>query len=106
MQVIRADRRSPAEKWLQFRRIGGDHWSTARTERVSRSRVLFTTTESVEVGDELELVLFECQQDSQFSAKRSGKVVRRILMNWPNLDILIDVRLEGETSRRSVDLAA
>jgi hypothetical protein len=93
--VTRDGRQIRAGKWLQFRKIGESHWVKGQAERVTRSRLLFTTAESVEVGDNLELVLPGGGEETRSRSVRSGEVVRRILMNWPNLDILIGVRLRS-----------
>ncbi len=104
--MLRTDRRSRVEKGLRFRKIGDARWLTGRAERMSRSHLLFTTVESVEVGDKLELVLLEEREQARSHDVQSGEVVRRVLMNWPNLDILIGVRLADDDVRPPFDAAA
>ena len=65
---------------------------------ISRSGLLFTCDDLVEVGAELELYILFPQCDG--SAPKPlrvcrGEVVRRVLMQWPDLSTSIAIQFEA-----------
>lgn len=80
------DSRSPVDQCLRFRLQDEDQWRIGRTVNISRSGMLFSSLEQVEVGTILEIELQE-QQDPL-----TGMVVRRVLMAWPDLTAQVAIR--------------
>lgn len=80
------DSRSPVDQSLRFRLQDEEQWRTGRTVNISSSGLLFSSLEQIEVGTVLQVHLREWQ------AVRSGRVVRRVLMAWPDLTALVAIR--------------
>jgi hypothetical protein len=70
-------------------------WHEGRTVNISRSGLLFTCDQVLEVGTELELFILFPQGDG--SAPKPlhvcrGHVVRRVLMQWPDLSTSVAIQ--------------
>ena len=80
------DSRSPVDQCLRFRLQDEDQWRIGRTVNISNSGLLFSSLDQVEVGTVIEFELCDSQ------TARSGMVVRRVLMAWPELTAQIAIR--------------
>jgi hypothetical protein len=89
MKVIES--RSPVDQSLRFRVLDENAWRVGRTINVSKSGMLFTSHEPLEIGTVLELDF-----RSGEPGPRRGVVVRRVLMRWPDLNPLAAIRFLEE----------
>jgi PilZ domain-containing protein len=92
MSVVES--RFAVDKAVKFRVQGSVTWRLGRTRNLSRSGLLFACDQSLEVGAILELVLLDHDgRGQEIEGKLClGEVVRRVLMDWPEVDLLIAVR--------------
>ena len=90
--------RSPVDQCLRFRLQDEDRWRNGRTVNVSRSGLLFSSAQSLEIGTVLEINL-ELQELVGSENLRHGVVVRRVLMAWPDVDTLVAIRFMDDRSR-------
>lgn len=86
------DSRSPVDQCLRFRLQDEDQWRIGRTVNISNSGMLFSSLDQVEVGTVIEFELCDSH------AARSGMVVRRVLMAWPELTAQIAIRFLENTA--------
>ena len=90
--------RSPVDQCLLFRLQDEDNWRNGRTVNVSRSGLLFSSAQSLEVGTVVEIDL-DLQQLIGCENVRFGVVVRRVLMAWPDLNALVAIRFLEDSAR-------
>jgi PilZ domain len=100
--------RFAVDKSVKFRPQGRADWQSGRTLNLSRSGLLFACEEPVAVGTVIELVLLDQDLQGRFiEAPNScfAEVVRRVLMAWPDVGLLLGVRFMDRCSpevRRAV----
>lgn len=79
---------------IKFRIHETADWQLGRTRNLSRSGLLFAYDQSLEIGTVLELALVNHDWQGQEIEGRfcSGQVVRRVLMTWLEVGILVAIR--------------
>ncbi len=87
--MLGVEPRSIVNKAVSFRPLGETPWRTGRTRNLSRSGLLFGCNESLEIGSLVEVSLAD--DDSSESQLCCGRVVRRVLMAWPEVEVLIAI---------------
>lgn len=90
--------RSPVDQCLRFRLQDEDRWRYGRTVNVSRSGLLFSSAQSLEIGTVVEFNL-DLQNVVGCENLRYGVVVRRVLMAWPDVDTLVAIQFMEDRSR-------
>ena len=89
--------RSPVDQCLRFRLQDEDRWRNGRTVNVSRSGLLFSSAQSLEIGTVVEINL-DLQELVGSENLRYGVVVRRVLMAWPDVDTLVAIQFMDDRS--------
>ncbi len=86
--------RFAVEKSIKFRSHGSVHWHPGQTRNLSRSGLLFACDNDLAVGTVVELVLLEQDLNGQWTEGRlcHAEVVRRVLMAWPDIGLLVGAR--------------
>jgi PilZ domain-containing protein len=90
--------RSPVDQCLRFRLQDEDRWRNGRTVNVSRSGLLFSSAQSLEIGSVVEINL-NLRQLIGSENVRYGVVVRRVLMAWPDINALVAIRFIEDDRR-------
>jgi hypothetical protein len=89
--VDRAERRALRIPF-RYRRPGHDEWSPAETVNISESGLLFASDELLEIDTRLEIT-FQTSGDIILErSTRGAAVVRRILSNWPDTQLMFGAR--------------
>ncbi len=92
--------RFAVDKSMKFRPHGTLVWQPGRTRNLSRSGLLFACGDPLDVGTVLELVMLDkdwCGRSIEGTPCRA-QVVRRVLMAWPEIGLLVGVRFLGRAS--------
>jgi PilZ domain len=86
--------RFAVEKSIKFRSHGSVQWHPGQTRNLSRSGLLFTCDEDLAVGSVVELVLLDQDLNGHSAEGRPchAEVVRRVLMAWPDIGVLVGAR--------------
>ncbi len=86
--------RFAVEKSIKFRRHGSVQWHPGQTRNLSRSGLLFACDKDLAVGSVVELVLLDHDLNGLWTEGRPchAEVVRRVLMAWPDVGLLVGVR--------------
>ncbi len=83
---------------LRFRVQDEKQWRSGRIVHISNAGMQFSSLEQVELGTVLEVDL------DSWETARSGKVVKRILMSWPELTTQVAISfLEHLSTHQSTD---
>lgn len=90
--------RSPVDQCLRFRLQDEDRWRNGRTVNVSRSGLLFSSAQSLEIGTVVEINL-NLQELVGRENLRYGVVVRRVLMAWPDVNALVAIQFMEDDVR-------
>jgi hypothetical protein len=88
------DRASRREMRIPFRyrRPGQEDWSPGETVNVSESGLLFSSNELLDVDTRLEITFQTSGAVILERSTRGAAVVRRILSNWPETQLLFGAR--------------
>src|SRR5690242_15742926 len=87
----RAERRSLRIPF-RYRRPGDHEWSPAETVNISESGLLFASDELLEVDTRLEITFQTSGEIILERSTRGAAVVRRILSNWPDTQLMFGAR--------------
>jgi hypothetical protein len=77
---------------LRYRLEGHRKWSSGEGINISKSGLLFSANEMLEVSAKLEIIFQASGVAVLSSGIRKALVVRRILSNWPETRVLFGVR--------------
>ena len=77
---------------IRYRRQGQMDWRKGETINISRSGILFASTELLEVDAPLEIMLHTSTVSLPHSSKQRAVVVRRALNNWPDTNFVFGIR--------------
>jgi PilZ domain len=88
--VERADRRELRIP-LRFRLAGTEDWFMGETINLSESGLLFTANELLDVDTRLEITFQTNGVPLIARSTRPARIVRRILSNWPETQIMFAV---------------
>ncbi len=93
--------RFAVDKSVKFRPQGAAVWQSGRTRNLSRSGLLFACEEPVDIGTVIELVLLDQDLNGRLIEANScfAEVVRRVLMAWPDVGLLLGVRFLEDVRR-------
>ncbi len=75
-------------KMVNFRPWGERRWRIARSRNISRSGLLFACNDPLEIGSVVEVSLGDDKSNADLHC---GRVVRRVLMAWPEVEVLIAI---------------
>ena len=77
---------------FRYRRPGHEEWSPGQTVNISESGLLFASDELLEVDTRLEIT-FQTSGDIILErSTRGAAVVRRVLSNWPDTQLMFGAR--------------
>jgi hypothetical protein len=89
--VNRAERRELRIPF-RYRRPGDQEWAPGETVNISESGLLFASDELLEVDTRLEIT-FQTSGDIILErSTRGAAVVRRVLSNWPDTQLMFGAR--------------
>lgn len=77
---------------FRYRRPGHEEWSPAETVNISESGLLFASDELLEVDTRLEITFQTSGEIILERSTRGAAVVRRILSNWPDTQLMFGAR--------------
>lgn len=89
--VDRAERRQMRIPF-RYRRPGNEEWSLGETLNISESGLLFSSNELLELDARLEITFQTSGEIILERSTRGAAVVRRILSNWPETQLLFGAR--------------
>ncbi len=75
---------------MEFRPRGASNWHRGRVENLTSSEVLFACHEPLDIGSEVEIRVFEKESGNRAKRIQVGKIVRRVLMTWPDVGLLME----------------
>lgn len=102
--VERGDESAASKKWiprapryemrlpLRYRLEGRQGWSSGEAINISKSGLLFSSDETLDVAAKLEIIFQASGVALLRSSTRKALVVRRMLSNWPETRVLLGVR--------------
>ena len=77
---------------FRYRRTSQEEWSPGETVNISESGLLFSSNELLEVDTRLEIT-FQTSGDIILErSTRGAAVVRRVLSNWPDTQLMFGAR--------------
>lgn len=95
-----AEPRFVVDQTVELRVFGEQEWRRGRTKNLSRSGLFFSSEADLEVGAVIEIRLLNIDADGKVSAVGptcGGRVVRRVLMGWPDIYPLIAIQFIKES---------
>jgi hypothetical protein len=80
---------------LRYRLDGQENWQTGETINISRSGILFYSSEALEVDSRVEIIFEASSIGLLHSNTQRALVVRRTLSNWPETRPILGARFGG-----------
>ena len=77
---------------MRYRLEGQEDWSSGHAINMSESGLLFTSDHLLEIHDRVQITFQNNSVPAMQSSTRMGRVVRRILSNWPETRVKFGVR--------------
>jgi PilZ domain len=77
---------------MRYRLEGQQDWSSGQALNMSESGLLFTSDHLLEIHDRVQITFQNNEAPQMQSSTRMGRVVRRILSNWPETRVKFGVR--------------
>ncbi|MGH9566579.1 MAG: PilZ domain-containing protein [Candidatus Angelobacter sp.] len=87
-RAVRRELRIP----LRYRRTEQEEWRPGETINVSESGLLFTSNELLDLDARLEITFQTSGPIILQRSTRAATIVRRILSNWPETQVVFGVR--------------
>jgi hypothetical protein len=101
------DQSDPSERWvaraarhdlrlpIRYRLAGQTDWHSGETINISKSGVLFSSNQLLELDAQLEIVFQSSGIALPHSSRHRALVVRRLLSNWPETRVIFGARFSG-----------